>query len=160
MAILTTSGRTALAIALANETLHLAWGSGDLAWDEEPVPEPVGDTALVAEVGRRASTVVQFCVPDEAGDIVVPTGRFQLQEEPSNNLYLRFNFDFTDAETSVIREAAIFMGTEKVPGLPPGQLYFVPSEIANPGTLIALERFPAIIRSGAVRQSFEFVLTL
>jgi hypothetical protein len=160
MAILTTSGRTALAAALANETLHLAWGSGNAAWDENPEVEPIDAIALVNEVGRRKASLVTFCVEDEAGDIIVPTGRFQSQAEPSNNLYLRFSFDFSDAENSIIREAAIFSGTVVQAGLPAGQFYFTPGQVTDPGTLIALERFPAITRSGAVRQSFEFVLTL
>lgn len=160
MAILTTSGRTALAAALANETLHLAWGSGNPDWDENPVVESIDATALVNEIGRRKSSLVAFCVPDEEGDIIVPTGRFQSQVEPSNNLYLRFNFDFSDASSSIIREAAVFVGTEVIAGLPAGQFYFLPNQIDDPGTLVAIERFPAITRSGAVRQSFEFVLTL
>jgi len=160
MAILTDSGRTALAMALANETLHMAWGTGSEDWDTEPEPEPANATGLVIEVGRRAVAVTQFCVEDPEGDIIVPTGRFQSQVAPSNNLYLKFNFDFTDAESSIIREAAIFMGTILKPNLPAGQLYFLPTDIESPGMLIAVERFPAVIRSGAVRQSFEFVLTL
>ena len=160
MAILTISGRTALAEALSNEILHLAWGTGNADWDDTPVLESIDDTALVNEVGRRSATLVNYCVPDEAGDIIVPTGRFQSQAEPSNNLYLRFNFDFSDASNSIIREAAIFSRTQVVSGLPGGQFYFTPDQIADPGILVALERFPAIIRSGAVRQSFEFVLTL
>lgn len=160
MAILTTSGRTALAAALANETLHLAWGTGNPDWDDNPVVEPIDATALISEVGRRRASLVAFCVPDEEGDIIVPTGRFQSQTEPSNNLYLRFNFDFSDASSSIIREAGVFVGTEVIEGLPAGQFYFLPGQIADPGTLVAIERFPAITRSGAVRQSFEFVLTL
>lgn len=160
MAILTLSGRAALAASLANEVLHLAWGSGNPDWDETPVPESVDDTALVSEVGRHVVTQMAFCAPDEAGDINVPTGRFQSQITPSNNLYLRFNFDFSDASNSVIREAAVFSGTQIIDGLPPGQIYFAPDQIADSGTLVAIERFPAITRSAAVRQSFEFVLTL
>lgn len=160
MAILTTSGRTALAKALANETLHLAWGSGDAAWDETPELESIALTALVSEAGRRRSALVAYCVESETGDIIVPSGQFQSQLEPAPNLYVRFNFDFEDAATAEIREAAIFMGTVTNPSLPSGQLYFVPNEVVDPGTLVAIERFPVIYRSSAVRQSFEFVLTL
>ena len=33
MATLTHSGRAALAAALASQTLHFAWGTGDAAWE-------------------------------------------------------------------------------------------------------------------------------
>ena len=160
MAILTTSGRTAMAIAIAAQPLHLAWGSGDAAWDATPVAEPVTATALVQEVGRRAVTLTQFCTPDPDGELIVPAGRFAISATPTQHLYLRFNFDFTDASASLIREAGVFLGTVLETGLPIGQRYFTPAEIADPGVLLALERFPKITRSPSVRQSFEFVLTL
>lgn len=160
MAILTTSGRTAMAIAIAAQPLHLAWGSGDAAWDATPVPEPVGATALVQEIGRRTASLIQYCTPDAQGELVVPAGRYAISASPTQHLYLRFNFDFTDASASLIREAGVFLGTVLQSGLPEGQRYFAPADIASPGTLLALERFPKITRSASVRQSFEFVLTL
>jgi hypothetical protein len=162
MAILTTSGRTALAIAVAAQPLHLAWGSGDPAWDATPVPEPVSATALVAELGRRAASQVVFVTPDVDGSISVPNGRFSpvAAGQKSNNLYLRFNFDYTDADTSQVREVAIFVGTTIKPEVGGGQSYFLPADLLSPGTLLGLQRPPKIIRSGNTRQSFEFVLTL
>lgn len=160
MAILTTSGRVALAMSVANEAIHLAWGSGNPAWDDTPVAESITETALVAEVGRRIATSVRYCTPDAEGEIIVPNGRFTESATPTNHLFLRFNFDFTDAPTASIREIGIFIGTVVNTGLPPGQLYFLPAELQSPGTLLALERIPKITRSAAVRQSFEFVLTI
>lgn len=160
MAILTTSGRTALAIAVANEPIHLAWGSGDPGWDETPVAENIIDTALIAEVGRRAATQIAYCLPAVEGEIIVPNGRFTHSVTPTNHLFLRFNFDFNDAALASIREIGIFMGTVLVGGLPLGQTYFLPADISTPGILLALERIPKITRSAAVRQSFEFVLTI
>lgn len=162
MAILTTSGRTALAAAVAAQALHLAWGSGDAAWDATPVPEPVGATALLAELGRRAAAQVVFVTPDLNGSISVPNGKFSpvAAGQKSNNLYLRFNFDYTDAAASLIREVGIFVGTAVKPEVGGGQTYFLPADLASPGILLGLQRPPKIIRSGNTRQSFEFVLTL
>lgn len=162
MAILTTSGRTALAQAVAAQPLHLAWGSGDPAWDTTPVAEPVSATALLAELGRRAAAQVLFVTPDVAGSISVPNGRFSpvAAGQRSNNLYLRFNFDYSDAPTSSVREVAIFVGTAVKPEVGGGQTYFSPADLSDGGTLLALQRPPKIIRSGNTRQSFEFVLTL
>ena len=85
MATLTHSGRAALAAALASQTLHFAWGTGDAAWDTTPVPEPIDATALVNEVGRRLVTQVQFVTEDPTGEIIVPTGRYAVSETPTRH---------------------------------------------------------------------------
>lgn len=162
MAILTQSGRAAMAAAIADQSLHLAWGGGEQAWDITPQPEPTSATALVNEIGRRTVTLWQFAIPDPDGVIVVPTGRFSPSpgNAPTNHLYLRFNFDFTDAPSAVIREVGVFVGTSVKADLPPGQRYFTPAEIEHPGILLALERIQKFERSPAVRQNFETVITV
>ena len=160
MAIITTSGRTALAIALRSKSLHLAWGTGSPAWDAAPVQETLADAALIAEIGRRTIFIVQFCKPDAAGDIAVPGGTFIASESPTHYLYLRVSFDYADAASSIIREVAVFSGTQTISGLPAGQAYFTPAQIALPGTLLAIERFPPIVRSATIRQSFDFVINI
>lgn len=159
MAILTDSGRAAVAAAIKAMPLHMAWGAGLQAWDTVPEPEPILATALVSEVGRRELTQALFCVKDDTGDIIVPNGRFSTSDTPTNNLYLRFNFDFTDAPASDIREVAVFLGTVVIAGLPAGQKYFTLAQLANVGQMLALERVPKFTRNAAVRQTFEFVLT-
>lgn len=163
MAILTTSGRTALAISVAGQPLHLGWGTGDPAWDTTPVPEPVEATALLNEVGRRAAPQLLYVVPDVNGSLVLPSGRWSISANPTNNLYMRFAFDYGDGASAQIRELGVFVGTTikaSVMSATPGKLYFDPSDIQSGGTLMALQRVPKIIRSPATRQAFEFVLTL
>lgn len=171
MAILTASGRTAIAQSIAAQPIHFAWGSGNPSWDTTPVTEDSNAVGLTNELGRRAATSVQFVAPSDTGDIIVPvfndasgstvSKRFVLSNVPTPHLYMRFNFDFTDAPASIIREISVFVATEVAAGLPAGQMYFVPSELANPGTLLALEHLADnIIRSPNSRQSFEFVLTI
>ena len=163
MAILTQSGRTALAQSVANQPLHLAWGTGDPAWDTAPVPEPVGASALLAEIGRRASPQLLYVAPDPQGSLVLPSGRWSISGTPTNSLYMRFAFDYTDGSSAVIRELGVFVGTAIKPAVlsaTPGKLYFDPSDLQATGTLLALQRVPKITRSGATRQAFEFVLTL
>lgn len=161
MAIITLSGRVALAAALKAKPLHIAWGTGDPAWDNSPVQEQPSDSALVAEVGRRTILIAQYCTPDDAsGSIEIPGGRFSPASVKTNYLYIRATFEFEDASSSAIREVAIFSDTELVSGLPAGQMYFAPNQIASPGLLLALERFPSINRSPSVRQSFDFVLNI
>lgn len=162
MAILTTSGRTALAASVASQPIHLAWGAGDAAWDTTPVPEPVDATALVSELGRRAAAETKFVTPDAGGAISVPNGRFSEAGAgvKTNNLYLRFNFEYTDANASTVREVGIFLGTTIKPEVGGGITYFEASHLLSAGILLGLQRLPKIIRSGSTRQSFEFVLTL
>lgn len=160
MAILVDSGRAALAAALKNEVIHLAWGEGDPDWDDTPVQAPTDATALVDEVGRKLATVKAFCAPDENGEIITDDGRFAYSETPTKYLLLRFSFDFEDAPTATIRELGVFMGTETDPGLPPGQTYFEGEEITSPGTLVTLERVTADQRSPTKRAIYELVLEI
>ena len=171
VAILTTSGRTAIAESIAAQPIHFAWGSGDPGWDAAHVSEDVNASGLVSELGRRIATSIQYVNPDVAGDIIVPvfndsqgnsiSKQFSLSLTPTPNLYMRFNFDFTDASAAIIRELAIFVGTVTNPSLPIGQKYFVAADLVSPGTLLALENLlESIQRSPNSRQSFEFVLTI
>lgn len=159
MAILTNSGRIAMAMSVKAQPLHLAWGSGNAAWDTTPVAESITATALLAEIGRRKATYVNYCTPDEAGAIIVPTGHFTESATPTKHLYMRFAFDFTDAPTSTIRELAVFVGTDTDPDLPVGQMYFNPADVVDPGTLLVIEHIQKFERSASVRQTFEFVVT-
>ena len=95
VATVTKAGLSAMAKAVAERTLHLAWGSGDPAWDDEPSQKPslVNATALTQELGRRIPRTVTYAEPDEAGDIIVPVGqntdgtvrkeRYRLSAEPT-----------------------------------------------------------------------------
>jgi len=158
-AVLTTSGRIAIATAIKARTAHLAWGSGDAAWGNTP-PEPAGSaSALVAEVARRKANQVDYCVADAAGAISVPEGKFSVTTTPTNNLYFRFHFEFEDAVGSTIREMAIFLDTVAAAGVPAGQFYLLPAQVANPGTLLVIERRAPIVRQITTRQLFEYVVT-
>ena len=160
MAILTTSGRVAMAVAIQARPLYLAWGTGDPGWDEAPINESLAATGLTNEVGRVAVTVTGYAEPDPLGIIEVPTGKFSLSQTPTNHLYLRFDFGFADAADQVIREAGLFIDSVIQEGLPAGQRYFEPDEVVSPGSMVALEHFPGVVRSPLVRQQFEFVLTI
>jgi len=176
LATLTKSGRASIASAIAAQPLHFAWGSGEEAWDNDPDGEHlkislVNAVALNNELGRRAITATGYVTPDQEGEIAIPVGRRPTGEvdvaryravlEPTPFLYLRVNFDYADASNQIIREVAVFMGTQTKEGLPPGQRYFTPADIEDAGRLLAIQRLdPVIPRSPAVRQTFEFVLPI
>jgi hypothetical protein len=161
MAILTNSGRAALAAAVKAQSLHLALGSGDPAWDAgDRPPEDAAATTLLAEVGRRTVDEAAYVVADAAGTIIAPTGRYTLSAAPTNHLFIRVAFDMADAATATIREQGLFVGTVAAEGLPPGLRYFEPGQIADPGILLLLQRSVPIIRQPTTRETFEFVLTL
>ena len=173
LATLTKTGRAAIALALSSRPIHLAWGSGNPAWDNEDaeLPSLVNATALVNELGRRTPATIGFVEPDDEGDIVIPvaTGaggevqeaRYRSVTGPSPYLYVRTNYNFEDASNAVIREIGVFMDTALKEGLPAGQRYFTPDDLANPGLLVAAQIIsPAINRSPSVRQTIEFVLPI
>lgn len=174
LATLTNSGRAAIAMAIMDRPLALGWGTGDPAWDamtEDELPSLVDRESLYNEIGRRIVGSKSFATPDDSGDIVVPVGtmpdgsveeaRYSISHRPTPYIYLRCNYDFSDAANAEIREIGVFMDTQFVEGLPQGQLYFTPSEIENPGELLAMQILrPRILRNPSVRQSIEFVLPI
>lgn len=158
MSILTKSGRVVIAESIQIRGLHMAWGSGDGSW-VIPTAEDPDAIALISEVGRRTVDVASFVTPDDDGLIVLPGGAFSTSATPTNHLYIKTKFTFSDAPSSVIRELGVFAGTQVIGGLPPGQRYFTPPEISNPGRLLYLQHFQPIYRSPAVEESFEVVIT-
>jgi len=226
MSILTQSGRAAIAASIKEQSLHLAWGSGDSSWESNhkvekvfvkgeikldhcPIKdvkvfkgstvykpsidytvdsntgmiklvekgsitvestvtveytystpaEPITSTKLLKEVGRRTIDEILFCTGDENGELITPSGRFKPANVPTNNLYLKCSFDFTDAANQVIREIGVMVGTKVKKELPPGQRYFEPKDIENPGILLVLEHTVPLIRTAATRETFSFVIT-
>lgn len=159
MAILTTSGRIALATAIKGSTLHLAWGSGEAEWDTTQPREPRSATALTNEIGRRKVNVVEYCTPQGDGDIVMLGARFAKSDTPTANLHLRTDFDFNDGLGETIRELGVFVNTQILPNRPAGQTYFLPADLQSPGTLLAIDYITAIRRGVGARQTFDFVIT-
>jgi hypothetical protein len=159
MAILTQSGRAAMAAAVKNQKMHIAWGTGDTAWDSDPIPEDTAQETLFNEVGRRVVEEVVFCEPDDQGELEASNGRFTASDVPTRNLFIRVRYDFTDGSEYTIREVGLFINSETDDELPPGQQYFLPHQVTSPGILLLLEHEPAMIRSPAVRESFCFVVT-
>lgn len=158
MPILTKSGRVVIAESISLRPIHLAWGTGDGAW-ETPPAEDADAVTVLNEIGRRTASSVSFVEPDEAGDIVLPTGTFIASATPTNHLLVVTNFEFTDAQSSIIRNVGIFVGSTMVGGLPEGQRYFVPAEVATPGRLMHLENIAPIFRSPAIRENFQIVIS-
>lgn len=142
-----------------NLPIHIAWGRGDPDWDDAYQPEPIEQTNLLDEVGRRTATQVQFVFPDAGGEIETPDGNYRLSATPTRWAHVRVVFDYDDAVGEEIREVGVFFNTQTDPLLPAGQRYFEPSEIVDNGRLKILHHLQnKIVREGGVRQSFEYVL--
>lgn len=228
MAILTQSGRAAMAASIKTQPIHLAWGTGNDNWEDDKLETlsfeddrletsftpikalevksqdetvtytqgtdyivdslngqvtrlaegsiPVGGdvvvsyvvdtpsednvaTALINELGRRVVDETLFCVPDPDGELITPTGRFTASDVPTNNLHLRFTFDFDDSPDAVIRELGVMVNTGFVEGLPLGQRYFQGDVITDAGILLVLEHTVPLVRTAATRETFSFVVT-
>lgn len=171
-ATITRSGRAAFAKALASLPLHLAWGTGDAAWDTDPstMPSMVNATSLTNEVGRRLATQVAFVEPSDDGEIVIPSlsgsgtvqeSRYSISADPTPYLYIRVSYDFQDAMNVIIRELAVFSDTKVDDALPAGQRYFIPANITDQGIMVAAQILDVPLqRSPSVRQTEEFVIAL
>lgn len=158
MPILTKAGRIIMAESIKLRAAHIAWGAGDGSWTTTIPSEDINATLLMSEIGRRVATV-DFVTPDVAGDIILVNGRFSLSATPTNHLYFKTKFTYTDAPSSVIRELAVFIGATVDSGLPPGQEYFTPAQVTTPGRMLHLEYFPPIFRSIAIEETFGVVVT-
>lgn len=160
MAILTTSGRVGIARSIKKQQIFLAWGTGEDSWGAIPPTDGLlGSTELVNEVGRRLCENVEFCAPDDDGEIITPTGRFTHSDEPTNNLHFEVLFDFEDAEGLEIREFGLFTDTELQEGLPEGLKYFTPDLVTDKGSLLVVERVAPIYRQAMTREQENFVIS-
>ncbi|WP_316201626.1 MULTISPECIES: hypothetical protein [unclassified Bradyrhizobium] len=120
-----------------------------------------GDTVLVSEIGRRIASTVEFVVPDPNGNLYTPGGeRWSVSTGATRYLYVATQFDFLEASTETIREVGIFVDSVRAAGVPEGQLYLTPEEVAEPGYLLLLDRFAGIPRSPSSRQGFSYVLVI
>lgn len=128
-------------------------------YTESTPPEPINSIKLLNELGRRTADEVLFCTGDENGELITPSGRFRPSDVPTNNLFLKFTFDFTDAANRVIRELGVMVGTKVKKELPEGQRYFEPQDIEDHGILLVLEHTVPLIRTSATRETFSFVVT-
>ncbi|MGX9427981.1 hypothetical protein [Bradyrhizobium sp. LeoA1S1] len=116
---------------------------------------------LVDEVGRRIASSVEFVLPDPNGNINTPGGdRWTVSPTPTRYLYVQVLFDYLEAQADTIREVGIFIDTVRKEGVPEGQLYLTPEEVAEPGYLLLLDRFAGIARSPSSRQGFSYVLVI
>ncbi|WCR54472.1 MAG: hypothetical protein PG981_001494 [Wolbachia endosymbiont of Ctenocephalides orientis wCori] len=104
-----------------------------LEYTQSTPPETIASAKLLNELGRCVIDEVLFCTGDENGELITPTGRFKPSNVPTNNLYLKTTFDFTDAANQVIRELGVMVGTKVKEELPPGQRYFEPQELVDHG---------------------------
>ena len=175
------SGRAALARAIKDQSVMLAWGAGDPAWDaiqwDDPqvvLPPTDNISQLVNELGRRKPTIIGFCTPDEQGPISIPIDeegmgeggvvevtRYPLSETPTGFLYLRQDYDYEDAARATIREMGVYTFVHPKETCPAGQQYFVPGDLDDSGMLFSYHvlRVP-ILRSASQRQSLEMVQPL
>lgn len=159
MAIITNSGRSAMAAAIKNSPLHVAWGTGNETWDNTDNRESRHATELTAEIGRVKVKTVGFCTPDDAGDIVMQGARFMSSPTPTPNLHIKADFDFSDGLGQTIRELGVFVGATVAKGLPKGQRYFTPDNLTDKGVLLALDYITPMERGVGSKVSFDFVIS-
>jgi hypothetical protein len=161
MAILTRSGRAALAKTLKATPSYLGLGSGNGSWTTTWPAEDASANTLMAEFGRRKASGIDYVVQDDNGEIEIPgAGNFSVSSTPTRQLVYTFKLAFADAPTAVIRELGIFINVTVNPALPAGQMWFTPSQIVQSGDLLQLEHRAPIARTPASREIFSLLITL
>jgi len=166
-------GREGKAAAMAQMPWHVALGRGFAAWDvvdrNDPLwqdallPDAAQARGLVSEIGRRIADEVAFVLRDDAnGEIVLPDSRWARCPDGvvSNHLYIQAFLDYPDGANETVRELGLFAGGRAVDGLPPGQRWLPPGDVATPGHLMRLVRYAVPVqRSPSNRPLFHFVET-
>lgn len=172
MAVFTIGGRKALAQALLDMNLFLAVGVGDPAWDNETPPSTPEDIAvqdaqwatltdLHDKIGIARIRDKFFVKPDVTGEIPMSDGSlYSPSDEPTSYVYLRYQLDLGDALGVTLRECGLYLGTQIDASVPVGQMYIPTSEVIDYGTLIQIDRFPAVVRDGSIAQIFSTILTM
>ena len=159
MAILTNAGRAAMALAIKDTPVFVAWGTGSDSWDDETERESRQSTELTHELGRVKAKAVGFCTPDPAGDIVMQGNRYAPSATPTPNLHIKAEFDFNDGLGQTIREIGVFVNVVLVKGLPRGQKYFTPDNVENKGILLGLDHIVPMQRGVGSRFGLDFVIS-
>lgn len=128
-----------------------------------PPPEDKASTALRHEVCRKLVTEKLFVLPDPQGELVTAFGRWKISAAPTNYLYVETQLDFAEASGVPLREYGVFVDGTTNPALPPGQMFFVPADLATPGTLLVIEHAEKTNYrpgSGSVLENFSNVIAL
>lgn len=160
MAIFVNSAGAALASALKSAGVWAHVGSGLAVWDETPADEQQSSVDLVARIGARRAETVQYCTPDDDGEIIVDAGRYTASPTPTKYLNVMCNFDNADAVGASLREIGFFVGTKVYATVPPTKLFVVPAEIEEVGTLLLLDHHSKIVKTADFGFTAQFVLAL
>ena len=120
-ATLQESGRIGLAIAVASQPLHLAWGRGSPAWDSTPESPPGNANALTDEIGRRLG-FTKNAVIGKVHRLGLPKRRPSAKEEDEPVDVVRLDSLSSDMCSWPVGnpsdEGFHFCGGPKVPGKP------------------------------------------
>lgn len=132
-------------------------GTSYTPWNTTPANVNLEHSTLVSEVGRRKVLYKRYVRPDNNGDIVTSSGKWSESVVPTNYLYLRVNFEQTDAFDKIIYQRGLFIGTTPKPEYSTIN-YLIPDMIQSPGTMLGLSNIPELIRDPLTRETVEIVL--
>lgn len=149
-------GRTTIAsLFYAREDIYLAFGKFpegyENSWTTSPPnveevtdPELISEigilsTELLEEIGRRRVVISHYVTPDPEGIIGIGEDYFSVSATPTNYLYLKFILDPSDGGSETICQLGIFVNVVPNEGIPAGQFWLAPEEIAEKGDMCLLE---------------------
>lgn len=116
-------------------------------------------STLVHEVGRRKHSTRSYVIPDSNGMIQANGQRWTSVQYETKHICITFRFEGDEAIGIDISQIMLFINTEVDPALPPGQMYFIPSQIVDPGNAYMAENLDPFPRNVGKREQFEVVIT-
>ncbi len=171
LSVFVAGSRIAFARFLMEQTLFIAVGSGNPAWDSLPDPTPEEEPLRLAELAQESAlencigvTRVRarsFMKADPNGDIILSDGSaWSVSISDTSTLRLEGRLDIADATGETVRETGVYLGTQISEAVPSGQMFIPLADVTSLGTLIQLHRFPPIVRDGTISQALNPYLEL
>jgi len=154
----TGAARTAFLIMDDVSEWYIAWGIGDGAWTSAPEPDQTA-TTLVGHLGHFKATA-QFVVPDVAGVLISANGdKWTVSGSPTRFIFVSSDYDYTDEDTAVIREIAIY--TDATPaGGHESDNYLPVANLSVLGQLWTIENIAPLTRAVSKHGSISTVFQI
>ena len=118
------------------------------------------ETDLDDEIGRKAASSVSYVVADAGGTIITDGGTWSLSGTKTNHVVVQATFPVGEATGEDIMEFGVFIDVEKEVGVPGGQTYLEPADVADGGVMVLKQKAQAIDKDTVGELSRSFVLTL
>ena len=183
MAICTLTGHVSRALDFYNKSLDSSglyfaiahpdtWTSGELGarfvegtnYDTNP-PVPLNTDNLINTLGFKKAEASYLVVPDNAGALEYRATKWKIVSaenavaQGARWVYVSTYLYYTELSTSLIyRQVGLYSGLTRAEGVSETKYALVPSEVASPGLLEAIDYRKPVYRSADMRESIKIII--